>query len=299
MLRNNGGLAQSRADHCRIPRGRLRWAGVAQAIPEKAEKAQTVRYPVQAVERALAIIQLLADSPGLRPMGVTEVAGRLGVSKSTAHRLLTTLAGFNFVTRVEPAGKYRLGWALYQVAHRLPHAVGVHTVAQPLIRETAMRLGETVNLAVRYESRLVFIESCSAASGLKVETPRGLPQPLHNSAAGKALLLDLDEKAVRELCGARLEASTGNTLTTAEALGADLILSRRRGYTLDDEEAAEGVRCVGAPVRNHEGRIVASVSVTGPSQRLAGAKLEEAAACVRALALDISRGIGFLGDTTI
>ncbi len=262
-----------------------------------ADGFKVARYPIQAVERALSIIQILADSPGLRPVGVTEIAGRLGVSKSTAHRLLTTMAQFNFVARGEPAGKYRLGWALYQVAHRLPHANGVHAIAQPLIREAAIRLGETVNLAVRFESRMVFIESWGVASGLKVETPRGVPQPLHNSAAGKALIIDLDEPALSQLCGSRLQATTDKTLKTPESLAEDLAACRRRGYTLDIGEAEEGVHCVGVPIRDHQGQIVASLSVTGPSQRLTGDKLEEAAECVRVLALEISRAVGYTGAT--
>lgn len=265
------------------------------AIPEG---MQAARYPIQAVERALSIIQILADNPG-RPIGVTEIAGQLGVSKSTAHRLLTTLAQFNFVSRGETTGKYRLGWALYQVAHQLPHASGVHSVAQPLIHETALRVGETVNLAVRYDSRMVVIESWGAPTGLRFETPRGVPHPLHNCAAGKALIADFDEPFLTRLFGPHLEAGTAKTLTTPRVLAEDLALSRRRGYTMDDEEASEGVRCVGAPVRDHEGRIVASVSVTGPSQRMKSPKLEEAAAAVRILSLQISRGVGYTGESTL
>lgn len=222
------------------------------------------------MELALSIIQILADSPGHKPVGVTEIAGHLD----------------------------RLGWALYQTAHRLPHATGVHAVAQPLIREAAARLGETVNLAVRYEVRMVIIESCGVASGLKVETPQGVPQPLHNSAAGKALIVDLDESALCQLCGLRLEATTDKTLASPKALAENLVACRRRGYTLDNEETDEGVHCVGVPIRDHRGQVVASLSVTGPSQRLAGKKLEEAATCIRTLALEISRAVGFSGATT-
>jgi len=265
-------------------------------IPEGAESA---RYPVQAVERALAIVNILADSPGLRPLGVTEIAAQLGVSKSTAHRLLTTLAEFNFVTRGVPAGKYRLGWAVYQVAHRLPHATGVHAMAQPLMRAACDELGETVNLAIRFDSRMVIVES-QGSPGLRVETPRGVPCPLHNSAAGKALLLDLDLTALSDLVGSDpLPRTSTRTITAVGALHADLVASRRRGYTRDDEESAEDICCVGAPVRDHHGEIVASVSVTGPAHRLVGPRLEYAGRRLHRLALDISQGIGFAGESTI
>jgi DNA-binding IclR family transcriptional regulator len=265
-------------------------------IPEGAESA---RYPVQAVERALSIVNILADSPGLRPLGVTEIAAQLGVSKSTAHRLLTTLAEFNFVARGVPAGKYRLGWAVYQVAHRLPHATGVHALAQPLMRAVCDELGETVNLAVRFDSRLVVVES-QGLPGLRVETPRGIPCPLHNCAAGKALLLDLELTTLADLVGSDpLPRTSPRTITGVRALHADLVSSRKRGYTLDDEECDVHIRCVGAPVRDHHGEIVASVSVTGPAHRLVGPKLDDAGRRLHRLALEISQGIGFAGESTI
>lgn len=262
--------------------------------------AESVRYPVQAVERALTILLLLADSPGLRPLGVTDVATRLGVSKSTAHRLLTTLVKYNFVTRGDPGGKYRLGWALYEVARRLPHATGVHAIAQPLILEASGELGETVNLAVRSGDKMVIIESLGAPTALRVDPPKGVPCPLHTSSLGKALLLDLDQAALRQLLGGReLAATSPRSITTVEDLCEDLAVSRRRGFTLDDEEGAEGVRCAGAPVRDHQGEIVAAVSVSGPTQRLAGERLAQAAGRIRQLALRISRGIGFEGEAVI
>ena len=265
-------------------------------IPEGAESA---RYPVQAVERALSIVNLLADSPGLRPLGVTEIAAQLGVSKSTAHRLLTTLVEFNFVARGVPAGKYRLGWAVYQVAHRLPHATGVHFMAQPLMRVVCDEVGETVNLAIRFDSRMVVVES-QGPPGLRVEMPRGVPCLMHNSAAGKALLLDLDLVALSDIVGPDpLPRTSPRTITAVRALHADLVASRKRGYTFDDEEGAEDFCCVGAPVRDHHGEIVASVSVTGPAHRLFGPRLKDAGRRLHRLALDISQGIGFAGESTM
>jgi IclR family KDG regulon transcriptional repressor len=264
------------------------------------ERTESARYPIQAVERALRIIQFLADSPGLRPCGITDIAAHLGVSKSTAHRLVSTLAQFNFVARAEQAGKYRLGWAIYQVAHRLPHATGVHAIAQPLMRQAGDELNETVNLAVRYESKMVIVESWGASSGLRVETPRGVPQPLHFSACGKALLMDHGEEDLVRLLGrSPLAAASPRTLTSVAALDRDLRAARRQGYTLDDGEGAEGVRCVGTAVRDHRSEIVAAVSVTGPAQRLNGPKLEEATRRIRRLGLEISRAIGFAGENTI
>ncbi len=262
--------------------------------------AEDARYPVQAVERALDILHILAESPGLRPLGVTDIAERLKVSKSTAHRLLNTLVEYNFVSKGDPAGKYRLGWGIYQIGHRLPHGTGVHMLAAPLIHEAAKDVGETVNLAVRYGAKLVVIDSVGPAVGLKVETPRGIPHDLHASALGKALLLGLDDGVTRDLLGPGPYATpTEKSISCARDLLADLAASRKRGYTLDDEESGDGVRCVAVPVRDHRGEVVAAVSITGPAQRLTGMRLEDAAARVKRLGLEISRLIGFEGESTV
>lgn len=257
------------------------------------------KYPVQAVRRALSIIQMLAANPGQRPLGVTEIATRLGTSKSTTHRLLSTLAEFNMVAKDEDVNKYRLGWSLYELATNLPRTIGLDAVAVPLMAQASDELHETVNLAVRQVDKAVIIESFGPSAGLKVDAPKGSPFPMHGSALGKALLLDFSSAALRQLLGGdSLPVTTPRTLNSVAGLNEDLILSRRRGYTLDEEEMAEGVFCVGAPVRDYRSEIVAAVSVTGPTQRLTGEKFSQAVEKVRSLSLDISKRLGFQGEAT-
>jgi len=267
---------------------------------ETRQSGNTARYPIQAVEKALSIIQVLTNSPGQKALGVTEIAGLIGVTKSTTHRLIATLAQHNFVVRDVPSGRYRLGWAFYQAAQQMSHANGVLDLAQPLLRDMCATIGETANLALRQGAHMVIVDSQEVPSGLKVETPKGIPQPLHNSALGKALLLDLDEAGLRQLLGpGPYQVTASQTVTSPDRLWVNLELARQRGYTLDDEEAIDGVRCIGAPVRDYRREIVAAVSITGPRQRLAGDKLASTAERVRGLSLDISRRIGFTGDSTV
>ncbi|RJQ06637.1 MAG: IclR family transcriptional regulator [Bacillota bacterium] len=262
--------------------------------------SRTARYPIRAVERAIAIIGILADTPGLSPLGVTEIAGRLGVSKSTAHRLLTTLVDYEVVEKEQTGGRYRLGWALYRIAHRLPHTTGVHAAAQPLMEAASHEIGETVNLAILNRGQMVIIDSWSPSSGIRVSPPKGVPHPLHCAASGKALIVDLSVHELRRLLGPDpLRALTPRTLVTLAALRRDLALSRERGYTLDDEEATDGVRCLGAPIRDFGGGIVAALSVTGPARRLTDARLGDVAVRVRKLSLEVSRKLGYTGASTL
>lgn len=260
---------------------------------------KAARHPILAVEKAIAIIQALAEAPGQKALGITEIAGQVGVTKSTTHRLIATLAQHDFVTQDDATGRYRLGWAFYQAAQPLPRANGVLDLALPLLRETCDALGETVNLAVRRGAQMIIADAQEVQSGLKVETPIGVPQPLHNSALGKALLLDLNRSGLEQLLGpGPYEVTASRTITTVEELWANLELARQQGYTLDDEEAFDAVRCMGAAVRDYRREIVAAVSVTGPLHRMTDAKLAGASARVRDLSLEISRRIGFAGDST-
>lgn len=258
------------------------------------------RYPIQAVEKALAILQVLSENADRPAMGITEIADRIGVSKSTTHRLVATLAQHNFVARQGPAGRYQLGWAFHQAAQRQAQDNGTRELALPLMQQVCGTLGETVNLGVRHGAHLIIVESQEVPTGLKVETPTGVPQPLYNSALGKALLMDMDRSAVRQLLGpGPYAAHASRTITSFGELWTNLEACRAQGYALDDEEAIDDVRCVGAPVRDYRQEIVAAVSVTGPRQRLDDDKLRVTAAAVRQLSLDVSRRMGFSGSSTV
>jgi DNA-binding IclR family transcriptional regulator len=263
-----------------------------------AASAGTARRPAQAVDRALTLLEALAADPNIHAHTLTALARNLGVSKSTAHRLLSALMTHDFVAQDSITKRYRLSWGLYRLAHRVPDRSSIHAAARPLMEKAGLELQETINLGYRDGLQVIIVESWSSRQGLTIETTKGVREPLHGTSLGKSLLIDFDRDDLLKLFGDRpLPRFSPKTLTTVDELVTDIALSRSRGYTLDDEEYFAGIRCVGAPVRDHTGSVVAAVSISGPAQRLAGEGFNLATRRLGRLALDISHELGFDGSS--
>jgi len=245
----------------------------------------------------LTVLEILSFDPQVTYYSLTHVAQSLGISKSTAHRLLAALVRHDFVAKDEVTKKYSLGWGLYRLAHRVPDRANIHAASRPLIEQVGRELQETINLGYRDGAQVIIVDSWSARQGLTIETSVGVREPLHATALGKALLIDESADAVARLIGVRYEAFTPKTLTTLESFMADLAVSRDRSYTIDDEEFYPGIRCVGAPVRDHSAKAVAGVSVSGPAQRLSGQQFADVVEHLNALAMSVSRQLGYAGQS--
>jgi len=129
--------------------------------------------------------------------------------------------------------------------------------------------GETAHLAIREGSQAALVDHQLTGQAVGVSTGSGFCVPLHSTSVGKALIADCDENALREIFGdATLPALTKRTICSLSELARDCQLTRRRGYALDDEENAEGVCCLGVPIRDASGQIIASIGVSAPVARL-------------------------------
>lgn len=250
---------------------------------------------VQAVDRALSVLEVLGSS-GDRNLGVTRMARELGVSKSTAYRLLAALAKHDLVVQDQRTRKYRLGWGLYRLAHQVLDRSEVYQAARPFLERFGRRNSTYVNLAAREGTELILLESFAPNNGLMVQNSLGLREPLYCTGLGKALLSDFSLEGLRTLfTGIVFRRLTEHTITSVEDLHADIVRGRDRGYALDDEEYLSEIRCVACPVRDRTGDVVAAVSTSGPAEEYQTERLSGYAARLRVLAIDISRALGFTG----
>ena len=194
--------------------------------------------------------------------------------KSSAYRLLATLEAHGFVER-GPAGRgYRLGWKPAELAGRLRSEL--RELAAPVMEELAAKSGEIVHLSVLDGAEIVYLDKRGRSQPLTVSTTIGGRSPAHASAMGKVLLAGLPQAEARRLLGARrLKRFTPTTITEPRRLALELEAVRRQGYALDNEEAFPGIRCVAAPLRDREGTVRAAISVTAPTQRIAGRRQAE------------------------
>jgi len=248
------------------------------------------RYAVPAVEGALSILETLGNVP---QMGVSELAKTLGLSKGSVYRLLATLARRGYVEKCHDSDRYRLSYRLFAVGSRAAERLGLREVAQPVMERLVSRTGETVNLGVLDDFRTVSVHLVESARPVGVHMRIG-GVSAHATATGKILLAALEPpELTRRLAGRRLEALTEHTIKSRAALLKELTRVREEGFAVDDEECSLGLRCVGAPVRDHRGRAIAALSMVAPCHRLPPEKLRAVLALVRGAADEISLRLGY------
>ena len=218
---------------------------------------------VQAIERAFAVLGALADGP----IGVTEVAERAGLPKSTAARLLSSLAREGVVEQVPGGTHYRLGQRLVTLASRIRPAGSVAALARPALTELAATIGEAAGLSVPDGYLVHYIDQVSSPKPVSVRDWTGSRIPMHAVSSGQVLLAYAPPVFVQRYLGRPLERFTDRTLISGADLLERMRAIRRVGYVWALEEFDEGISSIAAPVADASGEVVAAVHLHGPSYR--------------------------------
>lgn len=259
------------------------------AMPPSAPSGQ-----LQSVRNAA---RLLKEFSGVdKQLGVTELAARLGLGKSTVHRLLATLAAERLLERDEATGRYRLGLGIYELGAVVTAHVDLHEAAMPALVSLRQRTGETVQVSVLDGLEVVYVERLDSPHTLRIFSRVGHRLPANATSSGKVLLAGLPPVTLE----ARLRqwqpvAMTPNTITDVTALRAELRLVAKRGWAENVEEGEVGVASVGAPIRGIDGSVTAAISVAGPITRVKGASLRRFSGAVVEAANGISARLGYRG----
>jgi DNA-binding IclR family transcriptional regulator len=240
------------------------------------EVRQKRREGVQVIARAAEMLRRLAAEP--HGLTLVELSSRVGLPRSTAHRIVSALAHEGFV-RAAPSGRLRIGPALVGLAVASRSDLR-HEVA-PYLERLSHELRETVDLAVLDGGEVLFIDQHASRRTLRIVSEIGARFPLHATANGKALLSALSDDKVRELLPQRLEAFTPNTVTRRDALMAELAEIRACGVSFDHEEFTIGIAAVGTAVRDAIGAL-AAITVVVPVSRFSEIESEISAALLRA-----------------
>jgi DNA-binding IclR family transcriptional regulator len=229
-------------------------------------------------------------------LGVTELARRLDLSKSTTHRLVATLEAERLLEQDQVTGKYRLGLALYELGTTVAEHVDLHQAALPVLTTLRHSTGEMVHVAVLDGLEVVYVERLESHHMLPVFRRVGHRLPAHWTSSGKVLLAALPRaEQERRLKGAALDARTSHTITDPKALLVELAEVAARGWASNIEEGEVGVSSIGAPVRGADGVVIASVTVVGSSERITEASLRRYRTAVIEAAAVISRRLGYRG----
>jgi IclR family transcriptional regulator, acetate operon repressor len=249
-------------------------------------------YTVGSVARALHLLDLVAEAPD-EGLALSDVARSLEVSKSTAFALVRTLADHGHLRAVEPGPRYLLGMALVRLGDLASSRLPLAAICRPVLHELSRQTSLTTRAAVTDQNRPLFIERVDAPGVVRFHTPLGVPELPHTSSAGKAILACLEDDAVRALAAeAGLPRRTRKTIVQVEDLIADLHVTRRRGYAVDDEEDVEGVFCVGAAFTDHTGRCAGAISATGIKVDLSPRQVDDLGRYVRRAADRVTVQLG-------
>lgn len=245
---------------------------------------------VRSVDRAAALLLALGDCAG--ETGVTELARRLGLHKSTASRLLATLQRRGLVEQDEESGKYRLGLVVIRLADRAERTLDLKAIALPELERLARTTRETVGLSVVESDACLTVAQVDGPNMVASPDWTGRATPLHCTASGKVLLAALAERDVMRIARPGLAPRTERTITTLETLIEELAKVRRRGFATSFSEWIAGTNAVAVPVVDGRGRVIASLSVWGPGSRITPARILELATHARAAAAAISARLG-------
>jgi len=244
----------------------------------------------QALSRGLAVLEALAATDSGATL--TALAEQLALPVPTAHRLLATLEAGGYV-RAGPKGEWQMGVLAFRVGNAFLAHRNLVVQAYPHLRELMDRAGETANLAVMEAGEAVFVEQVQCRELMRMSAKLGSRAPLHASGVGKAMLAALAAGDVAAALGRReLARFTPRTSTTRAELAAELAAARERGYAIDDEEHAAGLRCVAAAVLDEHSQPWAAVSLAGPTTRMTLERLPALGRLVSATARDLTLALG-------
>ena len=249
-------------------------------------------YPgTQTVLRAVTLLKAFTDA---RPeWGLSDLARMVGLNKTTTYRLLTALAGEGMITRNPATETYRLGPEAIALGGRALRSNSLREASRAALESLAEATGESVTLEVLAEGEVLILDEVQGRHLVGTTLSIGTRWPAHATSTGKIILAFLADEERNAVLPRRLARPTGKTIGDRETLTTELRRARERGYATQTGELEDDYAAVGAPVFNHDGKVVAAVSVGAPSIRLNAARMREVSPLVMQTAAQISRSLGY------
>jgi len=259
--------------------------------PAPAQKRPAASGRLSSVTSALLVLKVF--SHGEPELGISSIAQRLGLAKSTVHRLAVTLASESFLEQNPQNGRYRLGLALFSLGALVRQRMDVSHQALSLLTALRDQTQETVHLAILDETSIMYLHNMESAQAIGTRSYIGTRKPAFCTSEGRVLLAFNDPELTVAVLKEELVQRTPKTTTNAKALRQILEDVRRNGYATDDEESEIGMRSVAAPIRDITGKAIAAVGLAGPIQRLTKKELRRLVPQVITTAAGISARMGY------
>ena len=246
---------------------------------------------------ATAIRLLKAFSEDEVEIGISALARRLALAKSTVHRLAVTLVSEGLLEQNRENGKYQLGIALFRLGALVRRRMNVSNEARPYLYDLREKINESVHLAILDETEIMYVYNLEGTHAIRMRSDIGVRKPAYCTAEGQAILAFQPNDVVDRVIEAGLKPRTPKTITSAEKFIKALGATRQRGCAIEDEESEIGMVCIAAPIRDDSGDVVAAVGIAGPLTRLSKKSIAAVMPHVIATADLVSARLGYRGRT--
>ncbi|RLB70491.1 MAG: IclR family transcriptional regulator [Deltaproteobacteria bacterium] len=256
-------------------------------------KKDKSEYIIQAVSHALDLLEQFHGD--VDELGVTELSKRLKLHKNNVFRLLATLESRGYIEQNKATENYRLGLKALELGQTFIKQMGLLRQAKPILEQIVEESNETAYVAIYKENYIVYLDVVETNLTVRVVSRVGSRLPAYCTASGKVHMAHMTEEELETLLGAvKLVPHTPTTITSAEAINAEMAKVREQGYAFDDEELDLGVRCIAAPIRDYTRRIVGAISISGPTMRISNARTEsELVPLVLKASAELSTRLGY------
>ncbi len=247
---------------------------------------------VKSIVKAFDILELLDKR---RELGITEISEELKMDKSTVHRLISTLKDKDYVVQNPSNNKYANSFKLFEMGNNAIERLGLRRLAQPYLEQIARITNETVNIAVMYDTNIIYIDKIESPATIKVDLSIGKKLPVYCTGLGKVMLAYMPEdKVLKILENMDFIKYTDKTVANIQGLFKQFIEIKEKGYCIDDEEYVEGLKCVAAPIFNYYGEVIAAISIAIPKYRYnAGEKDIGYGNLIKTTAANLSKEFGY------
>ena len=253
-------------------------------------------YQITTLEKGIRILELLADQSALT---VTEVADGLKTHRAAAHRFLATFRDLGYVEKSDD-NKYQLTFRIFEIGEKVARRLEIRQTARRYMRELSTAFKETVNLGFLDGTEILHLDKIDSSEILRIDASLGSKTPAYCTALGKAILANLTDEALNDYMKAiRLVQHGPNTIVSKKKLRDELRKTRERGYAVDNEELAQGLRCVAAPVFDHTGQAKFAISISCPSMRLSMDDVDNVQPKIRDLCRQLSLRMGYQSSEQI
>ena len=254
-------------------------------------KPGVVTVQVQSLTRGLSLLEALARAEG--GLTLTDLAQRVQLAPSTAHRLLATLEKMGYVYQGGEMGRWYIGLQAFTVGTSFLANRDFVAQSHPYMRRLMEQSGETANLGIIDGTEAVFIDQVQCREMMRTIVKLGSRVPLHASGVGKAIFAALPDDQIDAILKVKgLPRITANTITSPETMWASVRVIRQRGWSFDDEEHALGTRCVAAPIYDEHAEPLGAISLAGPSTRLPDERIRQLGPLVAHTAEELTRRLG-------